>query len=262
MFITENLEIRLSCFVLNFADHQHAWVQENPQGSKGDNGIALSNISLSLSLSKLLNLYISVSLCFIAEKLDVKSIVNVLINHCFHCCTNFFSPFKSSKSVCYILTQLSVVLRFRLYCSESSMKFLASVWFQRKWKEKKSWWTKVIIASQIMSDVDVLGLNLFQRYLIYFPILKKLLDFASVACDGTIIYCKFGRSTLWSMHRFKKIGYCIVECFVLNFADHQHAWVQESKVAEIISIEVQIRTFVVTPWMKVEGSSYKLKQWW
>ena len=58
-----------------------------------------SLISLSLSLSKLLNLYISVSLCLIVEKLDVKSIVNVLINHYFHCCTKFFSPFKSSKSV-------------------------------------------------------------------------------------------------------------------------------------------------------------------
>ena len=35
----------------------------------------------------------------IYNKLDVKSIVNVLINHCFHCCMKFFSPFKSSKSV-------------------------------------------------------------------------------------------------------------------------------------------------------------------
>ena len=51
LFITENLEIRLSCFVFNFVDHQHAQVQENPQGSKGDNEIALSNISLSLFLS-------------------------------------------------------------------------------------------------------------------------------------------------------------------------------------------------------------------
>ena len=58
-----------------------------------------SLLSLSLSLSKLLNLFISVSLCLIAEKLDVKSIVNVLINHCFHCHTKIFSPFKSSKSV-------------------------------------------------------------------------------------------------------------------------------------------------------------------
>ena len=49
LFITENLEIRLSCFVFNFVDHQHAQVQENPQGSKGDNEIALSIISFSLS---------------------------------------------------------------------------------------------------------------------------------------------------------------------------------------------------------------------
>ena len=43
------LEIRLLCFAFNFANHQHARVQENPQGSKGDNEIALSNISFSLS---------------------------------------------------------------------------------------------------------------------------------------------------------------------------------------------------------------------
>ena len=49
LFITKNFEIHLSCFVFNFVDHQHARVEENPQGSKGDNEIALSNISLSLS---------------------------------------------------------------------------------------------------------------------------------------------------------------------------------------------------------------------
>ena len=65
-----------------------------------------SLISLSLSLSKLLNLFISVSLYLIVEKLDVESIVNVLINHCFHCCTNFFLLSKAQK-VWYTLTQLS-----------------------------------------------------------------------------------------------------------------------------------------------------------
>ena len=116
LFITENLEIRLSCFVFNFVNHQHAQLQENPQGSKGDNEIAFSNISFSLSLSKLLNFFISVRPYLIAKKLDVKSIVNVLINHCFYCCTNFFSPFKRSKSVLHsysikcCFTFLSIVL--------------------------------------------------------------------------------------------------------------------------------------------------------
>ena len=31
---------------------------------------------------KLLNMYVSISLCLIAQKSEVESIVNVLINHC------------------------------------------------------------------------------------------------------------------------------------------------------------------------------------
>ena len=57
-------------------------------------------------------------------------------------CDFFFSFQKLSKCVTHF-TQLGVVLRFCLYCSESSMKFLAFVWFQRKWKKEKTGWTKI-----------------------------------------------------------------------------------------------------------------------